>query len=74
VLAWQRRPLEALYPVNYLDALVVKVKDGTSVRNEAAHIAAGWTQDVTAACTGSGWTLRGCSGQRSGFHRPRVAV
>jgi Transposase, Mutator family len=27
VLAWQRRPLEALYPVIYLDALVVKVKD-----------------------------------------------
>ena len=26
VLAWQRRPLEALYPVIYLDALVVKVK------------------------------------------------
>jgi Transposase, Mutator family len=28
VLAWQRRPSEALYPVIYLDALVVKIKDG----------------------------------------------
>jgi transposase-like protein len=41
VVTWQRRPLEALYPVIYLDALVVKVKDGAHVRNKAAHIAVG---------------------------------
>ena len=41
VLAWQRRPLEAFYPVIYLDALVVKVRDGAHVRNKAAHIAIG---------------------------------
>jgi putative transposase len=41
VLAWQRRPLEALYPVIYLDAIVVKVRDGAHVRNKAAHIAVG---------------------------------
>ena len=41
VLAWQRRPLEALYPVIYLDALIVKVRDGGHVRNKAAHIAVG---------------------------------
>src|SRR5215211_5894109 len=41
VLIWQRRPLEPLYPVIYLDALVVKVKDGAHVRNKAAHIAVG---------------------------------
>ena len=41
VLAWQRRPLEAFYPVIYLDALVVKVRDGAHVRNKAAHIALG---------------------------------
>jgi putative transposase len=45
VLAWQRRPLEALYPVMYLDALVVKVKDGAHVRNKAAHIAVGVDTD-----------------------------
>lgn len=39
--AWQRRPLEALYPVIYLDAIVVKVRDGAHVRNKAAHIAVG---------------------------------
>ena len=38
ILAWQRRPLESLYPVIYLDALVVKVRDGAHVINKAAHI------------------------------------
>lgn len=41
VLAWQNRPLEAFYPVIYLDAIVVKVRDGGHVRNKAAHIAVG---------------------------------
>lgn len=45
VLAWQRRPLEALYPVIYLDALVVKVRDGAHVINKAAHIAVGVDMD-----------------------------
>jgi len=41
VLAWQHRPLEALYPVMYLDAIIVKIRDGGHVRNKAAHIAIG---------------------------------
>jgi transposase-like protein len=41
VLAWQQRPLEALYPVIYLDAIIVKIRDGGHVRNKAAHIAIG---------------------------------
>jgi transposase-like protein len=41
VMAWQRRPLEALYPVIYLDALVVKVRDGAHVTNRSAHLAIG---------------------------------
>src|SRR5690349_22642587 len=31
VKAWQARPLEELYPIVYLDALVVKVRDGHQV-------------------------------------------
>jgi len=38
---WQTRPLEEIYPIMYLDALVVKVRDGHQVRNKAAHIAVG---------------------------------
>lgn len=45
VLAWQQRPLEALYPVIYLDAIIVKVRDGGHVRNKAAHIAVGVDTD-----------------------------
>ena len=41
VKAWQARPLEEIYPIMYLDALVVKVRDGHQVRNKAAHIAVG---------------------------------
>src|SRR3954454_9397815 len=33
VKTWQARPLEEIYPILYLDALVVKVRDGHQVRN-----------------------------------------
>jgi transposase-like protein len=45
ITLWQSRPLESLYPVIYLDALVVKVRDGAHVRNKAAHIAVGVDMD-----------------------------
>ena len=41
VAAWQNRPLEAFYPVIYMDALVVKVRDQNRVVNRHAHIAVG---------------------------------
>ena len=41
VRAWQNRPLEELYPIIYLDALVVKVRDNHQVRNKHAYIAVG---------------------------------
>jgi putative transposase len=41
VKLWQSRPLEEIYPVVYLDALMIKVRDGHQVRNRAAHIAVG---------------------------------
>ena len=39
--AWQNRPLERLYPIVYLDALVVKIRDGQAVRNFACYVAIG---------------------------------
>lgn len=45
VLKWQERPLDSLYPVIYLDAIVVKVRDGGHVTNKAAHIAVGVDMD-----------------------------
>jgi putative transposase len=41
VKAWQGRPLDALYPILYLDAMVVKVKDGKSVINKSLYMAMG---------------------------------
>ncbi len=38
---WQNRPLDAVYPVIYLDAIVCKVRHEGAVRNKAAHIAIG---------------------------------
>ena len=41
VKAWQTRPLEAVYPIVYLDCLVVKIRDGNVVRNHACYLAIG---------------------------------
>ena len=41
VMEWQRRPLEAFYPVIYLDAIRVKVRADHRVSNRSAHIAVG---------------------------------
>jgi putative transposase len=41
VKAWQMRPLDAIYPILYLDAMVIKVKDGKQINNKSLHIAMG---------------------------------
>src|SRR5690242_14836617 len=45
VAAWQARPLEATYPLVFLDAIRVKVRDEGLVRNKAVHIALGVRAD-----------------------------
>ena len=41
VKAWQSRPLDALYPIVYLDCIHVKVRDAGSVRAKAVYLALG---------------------------------
>ena len=41
VAEWQSRPLEALYPVMFFDALRVKVRDQGTVCNKAVYLALG---------------------------------
>jgi putative transposase len=41
VRQWQSRPLDAIYPILYLDALQVKVKDQGRVSNKAIYLAVG---------------------------------
>ena len=41
VRLWQERPLEAIYPVLWLDGLVLKVRHGKQVVNKSAYIVLG---------------------------------
>ena len=47
VADWQNRPLEALYPLVFLDAIRVKVRDEGTVRNKAVYVALGVRADGT---------------------------
>jgi putative transposase len=43
--AWQTRPLDDVYPVVFLDALVLKIRDGGSVQRKACYLALAITMD-----------------------------
>ena len=45
VRAWAQRPLEDVYPVIFLDALVLKIREGGSVQRRACYLALGITVD-----------------------------
>jgi putative transposase len=45
VRAWQQRPLDDVYPVVFLDALVLKIREGGSVQRRACYLALGVTVD-----------------------------
>ena len=47
VAEWQGRPLDACYPLVFLDAIRVKVRDEGFVRNKAVYIALGLLPDGT---------------------------
>jgi putative transposase len=43
--AWQTRPLEQIYPILYLDALIIKISDGQAIRTFACYLAIGVNLD-----------------------------
>ena len=45
VRAWQQRPLDDVYPVIFLDALVLKIREGGTVQRRACYLALGVTVD-----------------------------
>ena len=52
--AWQTRPLDDVYPVVFVDALVLKIRDGGSVQRKACYLALAinlglWFQDIEGA-------------------------
>jgi len=55
VEAWRTRPLDAVYPIVYFDALRVKVREDRSVRNLACYLALGVTCDGEREVLGIWW-------------------
>jgi putative transposase len=45
VIQWQNRPLDAVYPIIYLDCIVLKIKQDKSVINKALYLALGINLD-----------------------------
>ena len=41
VRQWQNRPLDSLYPIVFMDGIVVKVRDGQRIVNKSIHIVLG---------------------------------
>jgi putative transposase len=55
VQAWRTRPLEAIYPIVYFDAMMVKVREDRSVRTRACYLAVGVTVDGDREALGIWW-------------------
>lgn len=43
--AWQKRPLGAVYPIVYIDAIVFNVRDNGVIRKQAAYVILGISED-----------------------------
>jgi putative transposase len=52
VRAWQSRPLEELYVVVYLDAMIVSIRETQVVRRKAVYVAVGVTLEGERDCLG----------------------
>src|SRR5690606_23383018 len=73
--AWQRRPLDPIYPVVFLDALMVKVRDNHVVHNKPAYLAVGIDTDGDKHVLGI-WVPKaadGPTGEGAAFWRGVVA-
>jgi putative transposase len=71
VRAWQSRPLDPVYAVVFLDAIVVKVRDSHVVHSKPAYIAIGIDADGEKHVLGI-WVAKtvpgdGTAGEGSGF-------
>lgn len=55
IAAWRARPLEAIYPIVYLDCLMVKMTEDRSVTARACYLAVGVTLDGQRDILGLWW-------------------
>jgi putative transposase len=58
IAEWRSRPLEAMYPIVYFDALHVKVTEDRSVQSRACYLAVGGTGDGDREALGIWWQDR----------------
>ena len=74
VRAWQQRPLDDVYPILYLDAFVVKIRDGGCVQRKACYLALGVTMDGERDVLGMWFQAdRGREVLDAGAQRPQAA-
>ena len=55
IQAWRSRPLDAVYPIVYFDAMTVKVREDRSVKNRCCYLAVGVTLEGERDCLGIWW-------------------
>ena len=55
IAAWRARPLDAIYPIVYLDCLMVKMTEDRSVTTRACYLAVGVTLDGQREILGLWW-------------------
>jgi putative transposase len=55
IAAWRARPLDAIYPIVYLDAIMVKVTEDRSVTTRACYLAVGVNLDGERELLGLWW-------------------
>lgn len=77
VKAWQSRPLDPVYAVVFLDAIVVKVRDNHAVQNKPAYVAIGIDADGEKHVLGI-WVAKtapgdAAAGEGAGFWRSVMA-
>jgi putative transposase len=77
VRAWQSRPLEQVYAVVFLDAIVVKIRDNHVVQNKPAYVAVGIDADGEKHVLGI-WVAKtapesAAAGEGAGFWRAVMA-
>jgi len=64
VVAWQNRPLEAMYPIVFFDALRVQIRRDGPVKHQAVYLALGGGLTARATCWACGLSRR--KGRSSG--------
>ena len=66
---WCKRPLEDIYPIVFLDCMVLKIRDGGSVQRHALSLALGSRSRAIATCSACGFKNRRARSLDAGPHR-----